>query len=80
MAFVIAHPGVTSAIAGPRTIEQLDDTLAGVDVGLSDEILDRIDQIVPPGENIGAMDMLYRGPEVGDASMRRRSSAQRSAA
>ncbi len=32
MAFVIAHPGVTSAIAGPRTMEQLEDTLAGVDV------------------------------------------------
>ena len=80
MAFVIAHPGVTSAIAGPRTMEQLEDTLAGVDVALSDEILDRIDQIVPPGESIGAMDMLYRGPEVGDPTMRRRPTTQRSAA
>jgi hypothetical protein len=47
---------------------------------LSDEILDRIDQIVPPGESIGAMDMLYRGPEVGDPTMRRRPATQRSAA
>ncbi|SDY83671.1 aldo/keto reductase [Herbiconiux ginsengi] len=80
MAFAIAHPGVTSAIAGPRTMEQLDDTLAGVDVSLSDDILDRIDAIVPPGESVGAMDMVYRGPEVGDATLRRRPSAQRSAA
>ena len=80
MAFVLAHPGVTSAIAGPRTMEQLDDTLAGLDVALSDEVLDRIDQIVPPGESIGAMDMLYRGPEVSDPSLRRRPVAQRTAA
>ena len=79
MAFVIAHPGVTSAIAGPRTMAQLEDTLAGVDVSLPDEVLDRIDAIVPPGESIGAMDMVYRGPEVGDATMRRRPVTQRSA-
>jgi aryl-alcohol dehydrogenase-like predicted oxidoreductase len=80
MAFVIAHPGVTSAIAGPRTIEQLEDTLAGVNIVLADEVLDRIDEIVPPGESIGAMDMVYRGSEVGDKTMRRRQAAQRSAA
>ena len=43
MAFVMAHPGVTSAILGPRTMEQLDDLLAGAEVRLSDEVLDRID-------------------------------------
>ncbi|MFD1720348.1 aldo/keto reductase [Amnibacterium endophyticum] len=80
MAFVLAHPGVTSAIAGPRTMEQLEDTLAGAEVRLSDEILDRIDAIVPPGESIGAMDMVYRGPEVADPALRRRPLAQRSAA
>lgn len=79
MAFVIAHPGVTSAIAGPRTMEQLEDTLAGVGVSLSDEVLDRIDAIVRPGESIGAMDMVYHGPEVADPSLRRRPMAQRSA-
>ncbi|WP_440709844.1 aldo/keto reductase [Herbiconiux sp. YIM B11900] len=79
MAFTIAHPGVTSAIAGPRTMEQLEDTLAGADVSLSDEILDRIDAIVPPGESIGAMDMVYRGPEVADAASRRRPDSARSA-
>jgi aryl-alcohol dehydrogenase-like predicted oxidoreductase len=80
MAFVISHPGVTSAIAGPRTMEQLEDTLAGMEVSLSDAVLDRIDEIVPPGESIGAMDMVYRGPEVGDPTLRRRSVQERSAA
>ena len=79
MAFAIAHPGVTSAIIGPRTMEQLEDTLTGAEVTLSDEVLDRIDAIVPPGESIGAMDMVYRGPEVADATLRRRPAAQRSA-
>ncbi|KYH43508.1 aldo/keto reductase [Branchiibius sp. NY16-3462-2] len=79
MAFAIAHPAVTSAIAGPRTMAQLEDTLAGADVVLTDEIMDRIDTIVPPGESIGAMDMVYRGPEVADATMRRRPQVQRSA-
>ncbi len=80
MAFTIAHPGVTCAIAGPRTMEQLEDTLAGIDVRLPDDLLDRIDAIVPPGESVGAMDMVYRGPEVGDATLRRRTEATRSAA
>ena len=79
MAFVIAHPGVTSALIGPRTMEQLEATLAGADVVLSDEVLDRIDAIVPPGESIGAMDMVYRGPEVGDAALRRRPATERAA-
>ena len=61
------------------SVEQLEDTLAGADVALSDEILDRIDAIVPPGESIGAMDMVYRGPEVADAALRRRPSSSRSA-
>jgi Aldo/keto reductase family len=56
MAFAIAHPGVTSAIIGPRTMEQLDDLLAGVGVTLTDEILDRIDEIVPPGTDVGTPD------------------------
>ena len=47
MAFAIAHPGVTSAIIGPRTMDQLDDVLAGAEVTLDDEVLDRIDEIVP---------------------------------
>jgi aryl-alcohol dehydrogenase-like predicted oxidoreductase len=80
MGFAISHPGVTSAIAGPRTMEQLEDTLAGAELVLSDEVLDRIDEIVPPGESVGAMDMVYRGAEVGDSGLRRRPFTQRRAA
>src|SRR3984957_5826354 len=55
-AFVTAHPGVTSVIIGPRTLEQLDDLLAGADVVLSDAMLDRIDEIVPPGSELNPDD------------------------
>jgi aryl-alcohol dehydrogenase-like predicted oxidoreductase len=79
MAFVTSHPAVTSAIVGARTLEQLEDTLAGSELELSDDVLDRIDEIVPPGESVGAMDMVYRGPEVGEARLRRRPVGERSA-
>src|SRR5262249_22114924 len=49
VAFVREHPAVSSVIIGPRTIDQLEDLLAGVDVSLGDDVLDRIDEIVPPG-------------------------------
>src|SRR5579859_1481212 len=78
MAFAIAHPGVTSAIIGPRTMEQLDDLLAGVDVALSDEILDRIDEIVPPGTDVGAPDQsAYLPPAIQRADLRRRPVTER---
>jgi len=80
MAFAIAHPGVTSALIGPRSVEQLDDLLAGADVVLSDEVLDRIDAIVPPGTDVGRLDQQYQPPAVLDATLRRRPAAGRSAA
>jgi aryl-alcohol dehydrogenase-like predicted oxidoreductase len=72
MAFTIAHPGVTSAIIGPHTMEQLDDLLAGLDVRLTDEILDRIDEIVPPGTDVGTLDQAYLPPALQEQSLRRR--------
>jgi aryl-alcohol dehydrogenase-like predicted oxidoreductase len=80
MAFAIAHPGVTSAIIGPRTMEQLDDLLAGVEVTLTDEILDRIDEIVPPGTDVGTLDMAYRPPAIQRPDLRRRPVSERAAA
>ncbi|UOX88994.1 aldo/keto reductase [Amycolatopsis sp. FBCC-B4732] len=80
MAFVIAHPGVTSALLGPRTMPQLDDLLAGVDVRLTDDVLDRIDEIVPPGTNVGALDQNYQPPAVHEPGLRRRPLAERAAA
>src|SRR5581483_9788272 len=49
MGFVLAHPGVTSAIIGPRSMEQLTSLLDGASVSLSDDVLDRSNQIVAPG-------------------------------
>ena len=79
MAFAIAHPGVTSALIGPRTMEHLDDLLAGIDVALSDDILDRIDEIVPPGTDVGTLDQAYVPPALGQLSLRRRPPAERAA-
>jgi aryl-alcohol dehydrogenase-like predicted oxidoreductase len=79
MAFTIAHPGVTSALLGARTEAQLDDLLAGVDVALSDDLLDRIDEIVPPGTDVGTLDQAYRPPALLDPAQRRRPLAGRSA-
>ena len=79
MAFAIAHPGVTSAIIGPRTMDHLDDLLAGAKVTLPDEILDRIDAIVPPGTDVGTLDMAYNPPAIGQSRLRRRLPGERSA-
>jgi len=79
MAFAIAHPGVTSALIGPRTMEHLDDLLAGLDVALGDDILDRIDEIVPPGTDVGTLDQAYVPPGLGQPGLRRRPPAERAA-
>jgi aryl-alcohol dehydrogenase-like predicted oxidoreductase len=80
MAFAITNPGVTSAIIGPRTMDHLDDLLAGAEITLTDEILDRIDAIVPPGTDIGALDMAYNPPAIQQSRLRRRLPDDRSAA
>jgi aryl-alcohol dehydrogenase-like predicted oxidoreductase len=56
VAFVLAHPAVTSAIIGPRTMAQLEDLLAGVDTRLDQATLDAIDQLVPPGTTVDEND------------------------
>ncbi len=80
MAFAIAHPGVTSAIIGPRTMDQLDDLLAGAHLALSDDILDKIDAIVAPGTDVSPLDMAYKTPAILNTQLRRRSFHDRSAA
>lgn len=80
LAFVIAHPGVTSAILGPRTMPQLDDLLAAADTTLTDDVLDRIDAIVPPGTDVSPLDTAYAPPSVTDPTLRRRTPADRTAA
>ena len=71
LAFVIRHPGVTAAIIGPRTMEQLESQLTAADIALSDSVLDRIDEIVPPGVNLNAADAGWENPSLA-ASARRR--------
>jgi aryl-alcohol dehydrogenase-like predicted oxidoreductase len=71
LAFVIRHPAVTAAIIGPRTMEHLESQLKAVDVTLSDEVLDRIDEIVPPGVNVNPADTGWDSPDLAPAARRR---------
>jgi aryl-alcohol dehydrogenase-like predicted oxidoreductase len=72
LGFVLSHPGVTSAILGPRTMEHLDSQLGAPADGLPAELLDRIDEIVPPGVNLNPADRGYEPPALADPVLRRR--------
>jgi aryl-alcohol dehydrogenase-like predicted oxidoreductase len=72
LAFVNQHPAVTSAIIGPRTMEQLEGQLGAGDVTLEPAVLDRIDEIVPPGTNLNAPDGGWTSPALTDPALRRR--------
>ncbi|MEE1668142.1 aldo/keto reductase [Streptomyces sp. WAC07094] len=73
VAFVRAHPAVTAVLIGPRRPEQLDDLLAGADVELDGDILDRIDAIVPPGVDVNPDDFyIDPTPPITDKRLRRR--------
>ena len=80
VAFTVAHPAVTSAIVGPRTMEQLDSLLKGAALTLDDAALDRIDEIVPPGTNVYQPDGAWRPPVLADPARRRRPVSDRAAA
>jgi aryl-alcohol dehydrogenase-like predicted oxidoreductase len=71
LAFVIRHPAVTSAIIGPRTMEQLESQLGGADVELSDDILDKIDGIVAPGVDLNPADAGWDNPALAAGARRR---------
>jgi aryl-alcohol dehydrogenase-like predicted oxidoreductase len=71
IAFVINHPAVTAAIIGPRTMEQLEGQLPAADLVLDDALLDRIDEIVPPGVNINPADGGWVSPALAPAARRR---------
>ena len=72
LAFVLGHPAVTAAIIGPRTMEQLESQLGAVDTQLDAAVLDRIDEIVPPGTTFSSADSGWVPPSIQDAAMRRR--------
>ena len=71
LAFVIRHPAVTAAIIGPRTMEHLESQLPAADVELSDEVLDGIDEIVPPGVNVNPADGGWANPALEPSARRR---------
>jgi aryl-alcohol dehydrogenase-like predicted oxidoreductase len=71
LAFVVRHPAVTAAIIGPRTMDHLESQLSAAEVTLSDEVLDRIDEIVPPGVNISPSDGGWPNPGLEPAARRR---------
>jgi aryl-alcohol dehydrogenase-like predicted oxidoreductase len=71
IAFVVNHPGVTSAIVGPRTMEQLESYLPAADITLSAEVLDRIDELVAPGVTLNPDDNSYGAHELTVAARRR---------
>ncbi len=72
IAFVINHPGITSAIVGPRTMAQLESYLPAASVALSTDVLDRIDEIVEPGVTVNPDDNSYGAHELTPRARRRR--------
>ena len=72
IAFVLRHPAVTAPIIGPRTMEQLESQLGAVDVEFDEALLDRIDEIVPPGTNLNPADAGYTPPALANPALRRR--------
>jgi aryl-alcohol dehydrogenase-like predicted oxidoreductase len=77
IAFTLAHPAISSAIIGPRTMEQLEGLLGAGDASLDDDVLDRIDELVPPGTNVNPADAGWVPPSVAQAWRRRRPAGTR---
>jgi aryl-alcohol dehydrogenase-like predicted oxidoreductase len=71
LAFVLEHPAISAAIIGPRTMEHLESQLGASEIVLDKAVLDRIDEIVPPGTNLNADDAGWM-PSVLTTSNRRR--------
>jgi aryl-alcohol dehydrogenase-like predicted oxidoreductase len=71
VAFVLQHPAVTAPIVGPRTMEHLESFLDSLDVKLDAPLLDRIDEIVPPGANVNPADGGWTAPALADPALRR---------
>jgi aryl-alcohol dehydrogenase-like predicted oxidoreductase len=75
LAFVLNHPAVTAPIIGPRTMDHLESQLAAADVVLSEDVLDRIDEIVPPGTTINPADNGWQNPALEPTARRRTGAA-----
>ncbi len=72
-AWAARHPAVSSVVIGPRTLQQLDGYLAADTIQLSDDVLDRVDAVVPPGVTLDVVDTMWvYGTRALDATQRRR--------
>jgi aryl-alcohol dehydrogenase-like predicted oxidoreductase len=72
LAFVMRHPAVTAPIIGPRTIEQLESQLPALEISLGDDVLDSVDEIVAPGQNVNPDERGWDPPWLTDGALRRR--------
>ncbi|MFD5255866.1 aldo/keto reductase [Streptomyces bobili] len=72
LGFVTAHPAVTSALIGPRTLDHLHAQLAAADTVLSADVLDAIDAVVAPGTDLAAHEKFDTPPALLDPALRRR--------
>jgi len=72
VAFVMQHPAVTAPIIGPRTMEHLQSQVGATEVKLSTDILDKIDEIVPPGVTLARSDQGYQPTSLTNPFLRRR--------
>ena len=72
LGFVTAHPAVTSAIIGPRTVEHLRSQLAAADTVLPADVLDAIDTVVAPGVDLAPQEKFDTPPALLDPALRRR--------
>ncbi len=72
LGFVTSHPGVSSAIIGPRTLDHLTSQLAAADTVLPADVLDAIDLIVAPGVDLSPEEKIDTRPSISDAALRRR--------
>ncbi|ANH95324.1 aldo/keto reductase [Streptomyces sp. SAT1] len=72
LGFVTAHPAVTCALIGPRTLDHLRAQLAAADTVLPADVLDAVDGIVAPGTDLAPQEKFDTPPALLDAALRRR--------
>jgi aryl-alcohol dehydrogenase (NADP+) len=71
LAWAVEHPAVTTALIGPRTLDQLDGLLGAMDVRLGADVLDAVDEVVPPGLDLNPADVGWTPPSLDPAARRR---------
>lgn len=70
-AWALEHPDVTSVIIGPRTMEQLEDLITCAELRLDADLLDAIDHLVHPGQDVVEEDRSIAASSLRRSSRRR---------